>query len=131
MLNKIINSPYVLGATLSLIQLMHQRLFTGTIATVIGLLLPLTLIAAYSYFTKQVFTKNFKYLTILAQFIIGLGIEELLFGGFSTAVKNFGDAHPAAAIITITLTILVGCLINYLYLTYGNKLGLWVLKKNK
>lgn len=130
MLNKIINSPYTLAATLSLIQLVH-RFITGNIATMLGLILPLTIIAFYSYFTKKVFTKNFKYLAILAQFIIGLGIEELLFGGFSTALKNFGSAHPAATIITVTLTILAGCLINYLFLTYSNKLGLWILKKTK
>lgn len=130
MLNKIINSPYALGATLSLIQLVH-RLFTGNIATVLGLILPLTIIATYSYLTQQVFTKNFKYLTILAKFIIGLGIEELLFGGFSAALKNFGDAHPAATIITITLAVLVVCGLNYFYLTCGNKLGLWILKKTK
>jgi hypothetical protein len=130
MLNKIINAPYTLAATLSLIQLVH-RFITGNIATVLGLILPLTIITFYSYFTNRVFTKKFKYLTILAQFIIGLGIEEILFGGFSRALKSFGEAHPAAAIITITFTVLVGCAINYLYLTYGNKLGLWIVKKTK
>jgi hypothetical protein len=124
------NSPYTLGAALSAIHFSH-RLFTGNLAIILGIILPLTLIASYSYFTKNVFSKNFKYLTILTNFIIGLGIEELLFGGFSAALKNFGDAHPAATIITITLTVLAGCGLNYFYLTCGNKLGLWLLKKAK
>lgn len=130
MFNKIINTPYVLGAALSTIN-MIRHVYPGNFATAASILLPLILITAYSYFTKQIFTKNFKYLSILAQFIIGLGLEELLFGGVSTALKGFSAVHPASVIITFTLTILVGCLVNYLYLTYANKLGLWLLKKNK
>lgn len=129
MLNKIITSPYTLGIALSGIQMLH-RLYTSNIA-LLGIILPLTLIAAYSYVTKKIFTKNFKYLAILTQFIIGLGIEELLFGGFSTALKNFGSFNPGLTIITVTLTILIGCAVNYLFLTYGNKLGLLIAKKTK
>lgn len=130
MLNTIINSPYVIGAALSLIHLI-QRGFTSTFAIVMGPILPLAFIAFYTYFTKQSFTKNFKYLAILTSFIVGFASQELLFGAITQAFKNFGSFHPGAVIITVTLMVLVGCLINYLYLTFGNKLGLWMLKKNK
>lgn len=130
MFNTIINSPYVIGAALSMIHLIHRGL-TGTFAMVMGTILPLAFIAFYTYFTKRSFTKNFKYLAILTTFIVGFVLQELLFGAISKAFKNFGNFHPGAVIITVTLTVLVGCLINYLYLTFGNKLGLWLLKKNK
>lgn len=130
MLNKIMNSPYVLGALLTAIHLVF-RAYTGTFATILGSICPLLFIALYTYLTQLNFSKNFKYLTMLTTFITGIAIDQLLFGKISNALSEMGQAHPAALIITLTLVVLVGCGINYLYLFLGNQLGLWLLKKNK
>lgn len=132
MFNKIINSPFTLGTVLTLIHIAH-RSFTGNIATTLGIILPLAIIVLYTYFTQKVFTKNFKYLTILTELIVGLGLAELFCGTVSNALRagSSEPIHPGAALIGMTLVLLGTSLVNYLYLTFANKLGLWILKKIK
>lgn len=130
MFNKIMNSPYVLGLLLSLFHLAYRG-YTGTVAAVISVILILLLIALYTSITQFTFSKNFKYLTVLSTLIAGFTFDAIFFGKMADALSNTPGVHPGAAIIVITLTILVASGLNYAYLTYGNKLGLWILKKTK
>lgn len=130
MFNKIINSPYTLGFLLACINVGLQFI-TGTSAYVFGLLLPLSVIISYTYLTKEKMSKHFKYLTVLSSFVIALIFRQLIDGGLSHLLKAISEAHPGVAIIAVTATVLVVFLINYLFLTVGNKAGLWIRNKTK
>jgi hypothetical protein len=132
MFNKIMNSPFVLGLLLSVFHIAYSG-YTGAVATVISIILTFLLIALYTCVTQFTFSKNFKYLTVLSTFIAGFTIDAIFFGKIADVLTNTADegVHPGAAIVIITLTALVVSGLNYFYLTYGNKLGLWIANKTK
>lgn len=132
MLDIFINSPYVLGLALYAISFIH-RFTTSWLISIVGLMALVIAAGLYTYFVnKKAFTAWFKIRTIITQFLIIFGLEELLYGRITQIIRSpelSGDPGMLAIIILATA---LGCgLLWYGLITLGNKLGLLALKKNK
>lgn len=125
-------SPYALGLGLYLASLIY-RFGPGANSILLGLSVPILATAAYTFFiNKELFKRSFKEKAALFQLAFGMIIEELLVQRFSGVFKNMDPAVNIPALIVIMIaTILIFWLLNYLFITLGNKLGLYALKKLK
>lgn len=130
MLDVFINSPYVLGLALYLISFIH-RFTTSWLISIVGLAAFVGAVGLYTYFVnKKAFTVGFKIRTIITQFLVILGIEELFFGRIAHVLKNPELSGDPIMLVIIILATTLGCgLLWYGLITLGNKLGLLALKK--
>lgn len=125
-------SPYVLGLGLYLVSLVY-RFGTGNFALGLALLVPILATVAYTFFINpELLKRSFKEKAAFFQIIIGVVIEQLFAQHFSTVFKAMDPAIPTAVVIIILIAITVAFwLLNYLLITLGNRLGLYLLKKIK